>query len=142
MGAMQRPPTVRAATSEAKLVAQAAQKLVAMRPAVVSRYTGRLPTLTASVLKTRLPPAMAAIMAPLQPSVKRSSGTSNSAASGTKADVRRGPRAGPAACQFQVRSPSIAACFRGGKGNTAGERGREGEGTHRPRSRTPRQWRR
>lgn len=90
-GAIQKPCKALATANEVKLLASAAQKEVTASPRVVTRYTGRLPTLTAIVLQSSDPTAMAAIRDPLQPNVKFWSETLNSVASGTKAGVRSGP---------------------------------------------------
>lgn len=64
IGAMQNPCTARAAASEPKLFASAAQKQVTISPIEVAIYIGLLPILTARVLQTRLDTAMAAIHEP------------------------------------------------------------------------------
>jgi hypothetical protein len=52
-----------------------------------------LPYLTASVLKIKLPKAMAAIKPPFTPEMKGVRPTLNSSAKGTNAGARRGPMA-------------------------------------------------
>lgn len=59
-----------ATLSDAKLVDSAAQKLETARPMVVTRYIGRLPTLTANVLQSRLPTAIAMMQKPFTPKVR------------------------------------------------------------------------
>lgn len=61
-GTMPNPMTVLAATSEAKLLEAAAQKLVTIMMTVQRRYTGLLPYLTANALMKMLPTALEAIM--------------------------------------------------------------------------------
>lgn len=91
MGAMQNPWTARAAASDAKDCDAAAQKHEIMRPIDVAMYTGLLPIFTARLLQTRLDTAIAAIHEPWRPRVKVCKGMPNSSASGTMADVKRGP---------------------------------------------------
>ena len=90
---MQKPCKVLAAASDPKLLTSAAQKQDTASPSVVARYIGRLPTFTARVLQMRLLAAMDTMQEPLQPSVKRWSGTPNSFARGTNAGVSKGPTA-------------------------------------------------
>lgn len=64
---MQNPRTVRAPIRDPKLRTSAAQKQQTANPNVVARYIGRLPILTASVLNSRLPAAIAAKQDPFVP---------------------------------------------------------------------------
>lgn len=66
-GAIQNPCTALAAVNDPKLVDSAAQKLDIASPSVVKRYSGRFPTLTAAVLQSKLPKAMATMQEPLHP---------------------------------------------------------------------------